>query len=140
MFFFAALKKGKSYIETDGRIFNPGRTDAQEAEDKIPYMIIGYNSGTPEEDSKDSAFSAVSNSNVSLVVVAQDREALARLVDVAHRDIQAAVAHRSLYYSEHAEWFFRIDKVIESAGAVTLDPEKPCCWQTLTYQVECSPI
>lgn len=137
-FFHEALRRSGDVMEAvDGRIFNPARPEIDEEEDLIPYLIITYDGGQSDTGSKDDNLSRLSSATVSILCCAEDRQALADLTELVEGTIAQEFATEGLY-DDHDEWAFYIDNAMESAGPVQFDAQKPCCFQTLTYQCETS--
>lgn len=126
-FFFRALSTSETiagYVGT--RIFNPARPTIDENQDRVPYIIIVFESLTNEALTKDDIEGHEDTVNISILCVADDRDSLGELTE--------AVRQRCKEYWEESDddekpldWQF-------SAGVVQFDPGKPCCFQTLYYQ------
>lgn len=127
--FYKVLKDDGVAAEVQGRIFNPARPEIDEEEDKIPYIIIQPMGETASMATKDERFAPLDTATVDILVVAESREALADLTHVTDRAIRNAVND----LTEDSD----IADITPSAGQVMFDPTKPCCYQTLSYQVEC---
>lgn len=124
--FYAALRGSQVNDEVQGRIFNPARDEKAEQEDAIPYIVITLTGNSVGQSTKDDGcWQELSLSTVEVLVVAEDREKLALLT--------------SLAYNEIKDYMQNVDEelyVTPSAGAVQLDPFKPCCYQTLRFECE----
>ena len=128
-FFWDALRTDASVTKaTGGRIFNTARSTIEEKQDRVPYVIITFDSLTNDETTKDDeAESPYDSVNVSILCVANDREQLARLTQaVRDRNREYMLGKGDSYGIE--DWQF-------SAGAVMYDELKPCMYQTLNYNV-----
>lgn len=136
-FFYDALRNDSDIIATTGgRIFNPGREDIDEEEDKIPYIILSLDGVQNEHaDNKDECGEGLVDSDtISVLVVAENRNKLANLANTVRN-----VLHQALdeFWDEDVELYgFSIFDYSFSAGPVQLDASKPCCFQTLTYVVD----
>lgn len=128
-FFYQALKDDHVDEFVNGRIYNPARPEIDEEEDKIPYIIIQPMGETASMATKDKRFAPLDTATVDILCVAESREALADLTNQTDRAIRNAVNN----LTEDSD----IADITPSAGQVNFDPTKPCCYQTLSYQVEC---
>lgn len=115
---------------TDGRIYNPARSQEDEDEDAVPYLIIQNNGMQNDATTKDMGMEGDTDVvNISVLVVADDRETLAELASETRQCIRRCVA-RSSHGSEI------IKDYDFSAGSVEYDALKPCCYQELKWRVE----
>lgn len=112
---------------TGGRIFYAARDNAAEEEDKIPYIVVQPESVT--EDSTKDGDGVHDTDRVSVLVVAAGG---AELMDLAESVRRAVGASAETFESES----FTVDGLTFSAGAVVMDTQKPCYYQTLTYVAE----
>ena len=128
-FFWDALRTDASVTRaTGGRIFNTARPTIEEKHDRVPYVIITFDSLTNDETTKDDeAESPYDSVNVSILCVANDREQLARLTQ--------AVRDRNREYMLDKGDSYGIEDWQFSAGAVMYDELKPCFYQSLNYNV-----
>lgn len=135
-FFVAAITQDEELMnEIGGRIFDPARDSAAEEADVVPYIIVSLDSVQNIDMSKDDVYGSMHDeANVSVLVVADDRESLAYLTEKTRR-----VIHKALVSSEEEEeqaqatFGFSIYDSSFSASKVELDIDKPCCYQTLSY-------
>ena len=135
-FFVAAITQDEELMnEIGGRIFDPARDSAAEEADVVPYIIVSLDSVQNIDMSKDDVYGSMHDeANVSVFVVADDRESLANLTEKTRRTI-----HKALVSSEEEEeetqatFGFSIYDSSFSASRVELDIDKPCCYQTLSY-------
>ena len=135
-FFVAAITQDEELMnEIGGRIFDPARDSAAEEADVVPYIIVSLDSVQNIDMSKDDVYGSMHDeANVSVLVVADDRESLAHLTEKTRR-----VIHKALVSSEEEEeetqatFGFSIYDSSFSASRVELDIDKPCCYQTLSY-------
>ena len=128
-FFWDALRTDGGIVKmTGGRIFNTARSTTDEREDKVPYVVITFDSLTNDETTKDDEVESPYDSvNVSVLCVASDREQLARLTK--------AVRERDRRYFAQKGERYGIDDWRFSAGGVMYDELKPCFYQLLSYQI-----
>ena len=108
------------------RIFAVARQTQDEQEDRIPYVIM-MPEGISASASKDD-YEETDLATVSLLCVADTYQALISLTE----QVRETVAVR-LQDAAQAE-DFRIDDYSFAASAVSYDADKPCYFQTLTYQ------
>ena len=135
-FFFRALKANADIMrEVEGRIFNPARSTTDENEDRIPYIIVKMDGLTNDQGTKDDVEGDTDTVQIGIMVVADNRDALAPLTD--------AVRQQCITYLHQVEedpnsplktiapfdWVF-------SAEGVQYDPDKPCVYQILNYQCD----
>lgn len=127
-FFFNALKASRAIGHmTGGRVFNTTRTTEDDRLDKVPYIIVTFDSLTNDLDAltKDDMESEEDNVTVSLICVAENRKRLGELT-VAARKAVLNWLRADRDEIEISSWQF-------SAGSVQCDVDKPCFYQTLTY-------
>lgn len=118
---------GQGNPPTGARVFPVARCAEDEEADTVPYIIL-IPEGINAEGTKD-RYEDGDTAQVSLLVVAKTYNELCDLAqsvrDTLASELQAASEGES----------FRIDDYTFSANAVQMDIEKPCYFQTLTYQV-----
>lgn len=134
--FFARACRRQSIIDTThNRIFNTGRDEISEEEDKIPYIII-TNDGTRNdvESKDDKPESEYDSDTVSVLVVSDTRSHLAELVEEVRTSVCDDVADMDEEMGRN--FGFIIQDYTFTAGPVEYDPSKPCFFQTLTYNCE----
>ena len=136
--FFARSCRRLSIMETtEGRVFNTGRDEISEEEDKIPYIIITNDGTQNQEESKDSEVeSDYDNDTVSVLVVSDTRSHLAELAEEVRKSVKQDVEDMEMDKDMAKEFGFLINDYSFSASAVEYDPSKPCFFQTLTYICE----
>lgn len=135
-FFVAAITQDEELMnEIGGRIFDPARDSAAEEADVVPYIIVSLDSVQNIDMSKDDVFGSMHDeANVSVLVVADDRESLAHLTEKTRRTINKALVSSEEEEEEtQATFGFSIYDSSFSASKVELDIDKPCCYQTLSY-------
>lgn len=131
-FFYRVLAESTVHEMTDGRIFNPARTTIDEEQDRIPYVIITFESLENQNESKDDDMEGPEDRVIiGVLCVAEDRESLANLA-VAVRD-----AIYGYYQDLAGESYEDAPQEYQfSAKEVQYDPGKPCCFQQLLYTCE----
>lgn len=135
-FFVAAITQDEELMnEIGGRIFDPARDSAAEEADVVPYIIVSLDSVQNIDMSKDDVYGSMHDeANVSVLVVADDRESLAHLTEKTRRVINKALVSSEEEEEEtQATFGFSIYDSSFSASKVELDIDKPCCYQTLSY-------
>ena len=135
-FFVAAITQDEELMnEIGGRIFDPARDSAAEEADVVPYIIVSLDSVQNIDMSKDDVYGSMHDeANVSVLVVADDRESLAHLTEKTRRVInKALVSSEEEEEQTQATFGFSIYDSSFSASRVELDIDKPCCYQTLSY-------
>lgn len=117
----------------DGNIFSTAVPVPDEDLDNVPlpYVIVTYDGMTQDTDTKDqSGYESDSDINTCRVeVVAESRESLAELISDARRAIRK-------FFEEGDD--LSVEDYTVSAGRVDYDPQKPCYYQDLTYQITTS--
>ena len=108
---------------TGARIFYVARMEADELQDRIPYIVI-MPKGITTQGNKDN-YDAEEVATVDVLCVATDGESLVELAEIVKTTIEDSLQGDDTY---------RIDDFAFSASAVQFDPDKPCFFQTLTYQ------
>lgn len=134
MFFSSALKTPEITGVVGNRIFNPAMSDKELSADRVPYLIITYDSGTSDEGEKDSRYTPINSCNISILCCAASRDTLAILTELVNDAIAEAFLSDDIYTDKN--WSFYINNCWESAGPVQYDPLKPCCYQTLTFKCD----
>lgn len=135
-FFVAAITQDEELMnEIGGRIYDPARDSAAEEADVVPYIIVSLDSVQNIDMSKDDVYGSMHDeANVSVLVVADDRESLAHLTEKTRRVINKALVSSEEEEEEtQATFGFSIYDSSFSASKVELDIDKPCCYQTLSY-------
>lgn len=136
-FFWQALRDNNLVHALVGdRIANPALTYEQEDKWQLPYIVIGLEGVQNGTGSKDEVGEADEDSaTVSVLCVAENRDRLATLTT------KARAAIRDAYTT--CDWDsigFEIMDYQMSADGISLDPERPCCYQTLRYVCEVAMI
>ncbi|MBQ6984592.1 MAG: hypothetical protein IJQ20_06645 [Paludibacteraceae bacterium] len=129
--FNAALESNPKLLVTLGadpdtlqgaRIFSVARTDEDEQEDKMPYVVMMPN-GVTSQGTKDE-YDQTDSATIGLLVAAGTFDELINLADIVRKTIENNLC-------DDPE--FTIDDWTFSADAVQFDNKKPCFFQTLTY-------
>ncbi len=129
--FTAAIRQNDDLLTALGaingvgaRIFPVARTDEQEKEDKMPYLIV-IPTGIRTEGSKDD-YEQSDIATVEIIVCDQTFEGLVDLADT----VRLTIAQHLLQYPEQniADYSF-------SASRVEFDYLRPCYYQTLSYTI-----
>lgn len=111
---------------TSERIYNPARPEIDDAEDKVPYIIISNEGGRNIDETKDFSNEGKTDAvTISVLCVADDRDSLAWMTQRVRNVIREA----------SGAWN-RLQDYSLSTGPVEMDPFKPCHYQTLAYQCE----
>lgn len=130
-FFYNALRNNSVlYDEIDGRLFNTARPTVDEDEDRVPYIIIILNGGSNDIGTKDDVEGTTDTVNVSILVVANDREELADLTETVRDTCRDYLqSNGGTDSTAPIDWSFSFDTVV-------YDTMKPCLYQTLRYQCD----
>lgn len=129
LFFYRVLSESDVYDMTEGRIFNPARTTIDEEQDRIPYVIITFESLENMVESKDDNVEGPEDRVViGILCVAENREALADLTIAVREAVYG-------YYQDVAGEAYDSapEEYTISAKEIQYDPTKPCCYQQLFY-------
>jgi len=130
IFFYNALMADNELVSmVDGRIFNPARPTVDEEEDQVPYIIISLDGGQNESETKDDVEGLTDNVNVSILCVANDRDALGTITEAVRKQVREYFHEQEDEEGTPNDWQF-------SFSQVAYDPDKPCCFQTLSYQCD----
>lgn len=134
--FFARACRRQTIVETtQNRIFNTGRDDISEEEDKIPYIIITNDGTQNSAQSKDDVCeSDYDTDTVSVLIVSDTRSHLAELAEDVRASIRDDV--EDMDEEQGKKFGFIIEDYTLNAGPVEYDPTKPCFFQKLTYLCE----
>ncbi len=108
---------------TGARIFYVARMEADELQDRIPYIVV-MPKGITTQGNKDN-YDAEEMATVDVLCVATDGESLVELAEKVKATIEDSLQGDETYH---------ICDFAFSASAVQFDPDKPCFFQTLTYQ------
>ena len=117
---------------TEGRIFNTTRSELDEKEDKIPYIVVTYEGMTNNCDNKDMVEGASDNERVQVLCVACDRIQLANLINAARDAIREYLDTNDCFEK------YGIDDYELSASAILSDWTVPCTYQSLNYSITTS--
>ena len=135
--FYSALKSNASLLQAVGeRIYNTSIPvpDEDLVNEPVPYIIISFDGMENTGLTKDNDFEGdTDNVKISIEVTAPDRETLGELTTTIRDTI--------LDYFEDDTHDADTMQLIPlaynlTAGPVCYDSEKPCLYQTLTYQCD----
>lgn len=112
------------------RLFAVARPTQDEAEDRIPYVIM-MPDGITTQGSKD-GYENADTATVRILCVADTYEALIDLASLVRSTLADGLCYHDDAFYETDD--FVIDDYTFSASAVSYDADKPCYFQTLTYQ------
>lgn len=131
--FFTGLKESAEVTSIVGnRIFDTSRNSAEEERDIIPYIIVTYDGGSSDGGDKDNRLAPINQCQVSVMMVAKTREALAALSDTVY-DANEVILNDDTLYAAHDNWNFSVDNASASASQVQYDMQKDCYFQSITY-------
>ena len=102
----------------------------------VPYIIVKLDGGTNDESTKDDCESSIDKVNVSIDIAAKTRNQLGALAVQVRKQV-----HRFIMNAEQSEMTDEEFDMVPldyffSFGSVNYDPDKPCYWQTLSYQCD----
>ena len=147
-FFFKAIDENAAIHDiVENRIFNPARNQAQEKEDKIPYIVLWFGGASSDYDTKDDGtLRPIERGTVNILVVAGDTKEsdgteisavdnTTHLAELVHSAIEEAFEDDDF---PEDDWNFEIDDCEPEVSEMEMDPMKPCCFLTLTYKCQTS--
>ena len=116
-------------------VYNTGIIQPEEGKDnvKIPYVLVSYDGMTNEADTKDDYEGDEDKVEISIEVAAKNREQLADLVMMVRDAIREYFSNADPEDDDYS--LVPLDYTV-SASRVMLDENKPCHWQTLSYQCD----
>lgn len=121
VYIYEALKAGGATEAYEGRVFNTARDTESDSEDRIPYAIVMLNGMSNDSATKDDEREGGEDeANVELLIVAKNREELARLTNEAREAIRENLSQE-------------VEDYDMSASGVQYDWTKPCYFQSLRY-------
>lgn len=132
-FYNALLASDEITAEVEGRIFNPARSTVDENEDRVPYIIITFDSLVNDQTTKDEVESDTDTVTIGILCVADDRESLADLTEAVRTQCRTYL--ESIDESDEGAELAPLDWAL-SASAVQYDDMKPCVYQRLNYQCD----
>lgn len=127
-FFYDVLRQSEAVtgIVSD-RIFNTGRPEEDETEDRVPYIIVTFDGMTNDSPTKDDVEGDSDTTRVSILCVTKTRTQLAELTTAVRNAVMTS-------YNDGAEYAEQPFSYMLSANGVQYDMDKPCYFQTLQYQ------
>lgn len=129
-FFYDVLRQSETVTGMVGdRIFNTGRPEEDETEDRIPYIIVTFDGMVNDNPTKDDVEGESDTVRISVLCVAKTRTQLADLT----MSVRDAVIQS---YGTDEEMEERPYSYMLSADGVQYDMDKPCYFQTLHYQCD----
>ena len=136
--FVQALRSDDTLMEAlpAGDVYNTtiALPEEQAINAPVPYIIVSYDGMTNNEETKDSQYEGSEDTvNISIEVTAQTRKQLAELAIRARNTVKNYFISAS-DYDENFE-LVPIDYRLTASG-VNYDPDKPCYWQTLSYECD----
>lgn len=136
-FFFKAIDENAAiHAVVENRIFNPARNQAEEEEDKIPYLVLWFGGAQSDYDTKDDGtLRPIERGTVNILVVAEDADTTTELAELVHSAIEEAFEDPDF---PEDDWNFEIDDCEPEVSEMEMDPMKPCCFLTLTYKCQTS--
>ena len=139
--FYNALRSSSDVMSmVDGRIESTSIPvpDEQLDNEPLPYIIITFDGLQNEGFTKDNSFEGENDKvTVSIEVAAQTRDELG--------DIMQKIRETVIAYFEDSEdhawddYDYIPNNYVFSASPIGYDSEKPCYFQTLTYQCDTNP-
>lgn len=130
--FFAKAILADSDIDDyiDGRFFPIARSTEDEAEDKVPYIIMRVEACQNIIESKDNSAESLDDTDtIELDVVAGTFDDFVDLVTLVRKCVRTAFESGLT----DSDWDFSLEDYQFTADGVMYDPAKPCYYQTLRY-------
>ena len=126
-FFYNALVASEDITAmVDDRIYNPARSNTEEDEDRIPYIIVKFDGLQNNSETKDDGVEGDEDMvNISILCVSGDCDSLGDLTEAVRQQCK-------IYWEAGTDEQTPIDWNF-SASEVEYDPDKPCCYQLLRY-------
>lgn len=126
-FFIKALRDNTTISSAvSGRIYPVGRPNDAETADEMPYVVV-MPMGVKPNQTKDGEYG--DSCTVKMFVCAITYESLVDLVV----SIRGAVRNACTYVNG---WPFEVVGLDYASEAPYVDPDKPCYWQILQWEVE----
>lgn len=136
-FFFKAISGSEEIAAIVGEnIFNPARDQADEDEDKIPYIILWFDGASSDYDTKDNnVMRPLERGTVKVLVCAEDADAVSDLAELVQSAVEDAFNNPDFYEDT---WNFEIDDCDPDIDSMQKDQTKPCCFLEITYKCQTS--
>ena len=138
--FYSALKANSTLVQTvEGRIYNTAipLPDDECLNEPVPYIIISFDGLGNTGYSKDNSYEGCTDEvKISIEVVANDREQLGELTTTIR---QTVIDFFESDDHTQAELELIPNSYTFAASQVNYDADKPCYFQTLTYNCDTNP-
>ena len=139
--FYNALKSSSDLLTAVGsRIYNTSIPvpDEELQNEPVPYIIITFdglkNDGLTKDDSYEGDMDKVV---ISIEVTAADRETLGNITELTRSTVQAYFLDTEGHETD--DYNLVPDDYVFSASPIRYDADKPCYYQTLTYECDTIP-
>ena len=139
--FYNALKSSSALLTAVGsRIYNTSIPvpDEELQNEPVPYIIITFdglkNDGLTKDDSYEGNTDKVV---ISIEVTAADRETLGNITELTRSTVQAYFLDTEGHETD--DYNLVPDDYVFSASPIRYDADKPCYYQTLTYECDTNP-
>lgn len=138
--FYSALKANSTLVQTvEGRIYNTAipLPDDECLNEPVPYIIISFDGLGNTGYTKDNSYEGCTDEvKISIEVVANDREQLGELTKTIR---QTVIDFFESDDHTQAELELIPNSYTFTASQVSYDADKPCYFQTLTYNCDTNP-
>lgn len=139
--FYNALKSSSELLKAVGsRIYNTSIPvpDEELQNEPVPYIIITFDGLKNEGLTKDDSYEGDTDKVViSIEVTAADRETLGDITELTRSTVQAYFQDTEGH--EIDDYTLVPDDYVFSASPIKFDPDKPCFFQTLSYECDTNP-
>lgn len=139
--FYNALKSSSELLEAvDSRIYNTSIPvpDEELQNEPVPYIIITFDGLKNEGLTKDDSYEGDTDKVViSIEVTAADRETLGEITELTRSTVQAYFQDTEGHETD--DYTLVPDDYVFSASQIKFDPDKPCFFQTLSYECDTNP-
>ena len=139
--FYNALKSNSELLEAvDSRIYNTSIPvpDEELQNEPVPYIIITFDGLKNEGLTKDDSYEGDTDKVViSIEVTAADRETLGEITELTRSTVQAYFQDTEGHETD--DYTLVPDDYVFSASQIKFDPDKPCFFQTLSYECDTNP-
>lgn len=101
----------------------------------VPYVIVSYDGFSNDQSTKDTFESEFDQVTIMIEVAAETRQQLSEIMEAVRSTVQGFF--ESMQGTPSDEDFALVPLDYQLSGSrVIYDDEKPCYWQTLTYQCD----
>lgn len=139
--FYNALKSSSELLKAVGsRIYNTSIPvpDEELQNEPVPYIIITFDGLKNEGLTKDDSYEGDTDKVViSIEVTAADRETLGEITELTRSTVQAYFQDTEGHETD--DYALVPDDYVFSASPIKFDPDKPCFFQTLSYECDTNP-